>query len=130
VIDYEHAHGNMVLVSRCFPKAVTSEATLYVPNGTKEKYLAKSGWRDFGNICDVNQTATNPADNMTYRPFVEDGKVWKVGNTQSILDNVVQVVDYYYFDGDTIVGGKTCKQMMCQRYVSPDHSNEYWTPTP
>ena len=130
VIDYEHAHGNMVLVGRCFPKAVTSEATLYVPNGTKEKYLAKSGWRDFGNICDVNQTATNPADNMTYRPFVEDGKVWKVGNTQSILDNVVQVVDYYYFDGDTIVGGKTCKQMMCQRYVSPDHSNEYWTPTP
>ena len=130
VIDYEHAHGNMVLVGRCFPKAVTSEATLYVPNGTKEKYLAKSGWRDFGNICDVNQTATNPADNMTYRPFVEDGKVWKVGNTQSILDNVVQVVDYYYFDGDTIVGGKTCKQMMCQRYVSPDYSNEYWTPTP
>ena len=65
-----------------------------------------------------------------YRPFVEDGKIWKVGNTQSILDNVVQVVDYYYFDGDTIVGGKTCKQMMCQRYVSPDHSNEYWTPTP
>ncbi|MBR3111374.1 MAG: hypothetical protein IKH35_09345, partial [Prevotella sp.] len=34
-----------------------------------------------------------------YRPFVEDGKVWKVGNTQAILDNSVQVVDYYYFDG-------------------------------
>ena len=67
---------------------------------------------------------------IAYRPFVEDGKIWKVGNTQSILDNVVQVVDYYYFDGDTIVGGKTCKQMMCQRHVSPDYSNEYWTPTP
>ena len=65
-----------------------------------------------------------------YRPFVEDGKVWKVGNTQAILDNSVQVVDYYYFDGDTIIGGKTCKQMMCQRFVSPDYSNEYWTPTP
>ena len=66
----------------------------------------------------------------TYRPFVEEGKVWKVGNSTTILDNSVQMVDYYYFDGDTIIGGKTCKQMMCQRFVSPDYSNEYWTPTP
>ncbi len=67
---------------------------------------------------------------IAYRPFVEDGKVWKVGTIPTVSGNPVQVVDYYYFDGDTIVGGKTCKQMMCQRYVSPDHSNEYWTPTP
>ena len=67
-----------------------------------------------------------------YRPFVEDGKVWKVGNCQAILDNSVHVVDYYYFDGDTIIGGKTCKQMMCQRFVSPGFSDEYgyWTPQP
>ena len=64
---------------------------------------------------------------IAYRPFVEDGKVWKVG---TISGNPVQVVDYYYFDGDTIIDGKTCKQMMCQRFVSPDYSNEYWTPTP
>jgi len=62
-----------------------------------------------------------------YRPFVEDDKVWKVG---TISGNPVQIVDYYYFDGDTIIDGKTCKQMMCQRFVSPDYSNEYWTPTP
>ena len=55
----------------------------------------------------------------TYRPFVEDGKVWKVGNCDS--GNPVQWVDYYYFDGDTIVDGKTCKQMMRQRYLSPDY---------
>ena len=67
----------------------------------------------------------NKTPQMAYRPFVEDGKVWKVG---TISGN--QVVDYYYFDGDTIIGGKTCKQMMCQRYVSPDYSNEYWTPRP
>ena len=66
----------------------------------------------------------------TYRPFVEEGKVWKVGNSTTILDNSVQMVDYYYFDGDTIIGGKTCKQMMCQRFVSPDYSNEYWAPKP
>lgn len=53
-----------------------------------------------------------------YRPFVEDGKVWKVGDYSG---NPVRRVEYYYFDGDTIIDGKTCKQMMCQRYVSPDH---------
>lgn len=66
-----------------------------------------------------------PEKEVTYRPMIEDGKVWKVG---TISGNPVQVVDYYYFDGDTIINGKTCKQMMCQRYVSPDYPNEYWLP--
>ena len=56
--------------------------------------------------------------NKSYRPFVEEGKVWKVGDYSG---NPVQRVEYYYFDGDTIIDGKTCKQMMCQRYVAPDH---------
>ena len=56
-----------------------------------------------------------------YRPFVEEGKVWKVG---AVSGNPVQVVDYYYFDGDTIINGKTCKQMMCQRYINPDYLND------
>ena len=64
------------------------------------------------------KTATNPVDNIPYRPFVEDGKVWKVG---SVGSNPVQLVDYYYFDGDTIINGVTFKQMMRQRYVSPDY---------
>ena len=76
------------------------------------------------------QTYTKPDVNIAYRPFIEEGKVWKVGTGTTIVDNSVQVVDYYYFDGDTIIGGKTCKQMMCQRYVSPDFSDEYWTPRP
>ena len=41
--------------------------------------------------------------------------------------NPEQRVEYYYFDGDTIIDeGKTCKQMMCQRYISseyPDYAN-------
>ena len=65
-----------------------------------------------------------------YDPFIADNKVWKVGNSQTILDNSVKVVDYYYFDGDTIIEGKTCKLMWCQRNVSPDYSNEFWTPEP
>ena len=72
----------------------------------------------------------NKTPQMAYRPMIEEGKVWKVGTGTTIVDNSVQVVDYYYFDGDTIIGGKTCKQMMCQRYVSPNYSNEYWTPRP
>ncbi len=53
-----------------------------------------------------------------YRPFVEDNKVWQVGDNSG---NPVRRVEYYYFEGDTIINGKTCKQMMCQRYVAPDH---------
>ena len=60
----------------------------------------------------------NKTPKMAYRPMIEDGKVWKVGAVNS--GNPVQLVEYYYFDGDTIIEGKTCKQMMRQRYVSPD----------
>ena len=60
----------------------------------------------------------NKTPQMTYRPMIEDGKVWKVGAVNS--GNPAQWVEYYYFDGDTIIDGKTCKQMMCQRYVNPD----------
>ena len=56
-----------------------------------------------------------------YRPFIEEGKVWKAGDTSV---NPVQFVAYYYFDGDTIINGKVCKQMMCQRYYGPDYHND------
>jgi len=56
---------------------------------------------------------------MAYRPFIEDGKVWKVGDCDS--GNPVQLVKYYYFDGDTIIDGKACKQMISQWFVSPDY---------
>ena len=45
--------------------------------------------------------------------------MWKVGAEGS--GNLVQWVKYYYFDGDTIIGGKTCKQMMCEQFVNPDY---------
>ena len=77
------------------------------------------------DLADVDYGIEEP-----YRPFVEEGKVWKVGTIPTILGNPVQIVDYYYFDGDTIIDGKSCKLMMCQRYVSPDYSNDYWTPKP
>ena len=71
---------------------------------------------DFNNL-----TITNPVDDIAYRPFIEEGKVWKVGSITGISDGIVKWVKYYYFDGDTIIDGKTCKKMMCQQFVSPDH---------
>ena len=57
-----------------------------------------------------------------YRPFIEDGKVWKVGTIPPSIDSPVQIIDYYYFDGDTIIDRKTCKQMMRQRYVNAEYA--------
>ena len=61
----------------------------------------------------------NKTPQMAYRPFVEEGKVWKVGYSES--GNPVQRVEYYYFDGDTIISGRACKQMIRERFVSPNH---------
>ena len=108
-----------------FQNVNIKKVTLHVPAASVSAYQAVEPWKNFKQIVAL------PAQD-DYRPFVEDGKVWKVGNCQAILDNSVHVVDYYYFDGDTIIGGKTCKQMMCQRFVSPGFSDEYgyWTPQP
>ena len=57
-----------------------------------------------------------------YIPFIEDGKVWKVGTIPSSPDSIVQIVDHYYLDGDTIINGKNCKQMMRLRYVNADYA--------
>ena len=94
-----------------------TSATLYVPKGCKVRYESTAGWSRFANIKEINGTGIIPQNE--YRPFIEDDKVWKVGTIDS--GNPVRRVEYYYFDGDTIIGGKTCKQMMRQRYVSPDY---------
>ena len=68
----------------------------------------------------VEHPVINKTPQMIYRPMIEDDKVWKVGS-KKIKDNLVKLVGYYYFDGDTIIGGKTCKKMMFQQYVTPDY---------
>ena len=72
---------------------------------------------------DFYKESTGAETAQAYRPFVEEGKMWKVGTIPSTPESPVQVVDYYYFDGDTIINGKTCKQMWCQRYVNPDNAD-------
>ena len=100
--------------------AVISPGLIYI----KVRWIQRNGKEIFRSDYAKEWTSEPPGGskteiNMAYRPFVEDGKVWKVGNCDS--GNPVQWVDYYYFDGDTIVDGKTCKQMMRQRYLSPDY---------
>jgi hypothetical protein len=94
-----------------FEDSFIEYATLHVPAVSVSAYQAVEPWKNFQEIV-----ALPTQDD--YRPFVEDDKVWKVGGIGS---NPVQLVEYYYFDGDTIIGGKTCKQMMRQRYVNAEH---------
>ena len=96
-----------------FAQTDIQNITLFVPIAAINAYQAVEPWKKFKEIV------AKPAKG-DYRPFVEDGKVWKVGE---ILSNPVQLVYYYYFDSDTIIDGKTCKQMMCQQYASPEHPN-------
>ena len=95
-------------------------ATLHVPAASVSAYQAVEPWKNFKEIVALAQ--------YDYRPFVEEGKVWKLGNTDSYP---VQRVSYYYFDGDTIINGKTCKQMMCRDYISPEyHLYDYLSQQP
>lgn len=93
-----------------FNKTELLNATLHVPAASITDYELTSPWNQFGAIVPLETQSA-------YRPFVEDSKVWKVG---AVGPNPVQWVEYFYFDGDTIIDGRTCKQMMCQQYVSLD----------
>ena len=103
---------------------------LYVPAELVEAYRESEliYWKDVKdeNILPMTETSIGEVkpdskeENYEYRPMIEDGKVWKVGS-KKIKDNIVKLVGYYYFDGDTIIGGKTCKKMMFQQYVTPDY---------
>ena len=80
-----------------------------------------------GNFFQPQMHVENTGHN--YRPFIEEGKVWKVGHTGDYpgwFDRAT-FVDYFYFDGDTIVEGRPCKKMMCRREFTLE--NWYEEPT-
>ena len=57
-----------------------------------------------------------------YRPFIEEGKVWKVGKFVTSGPEGythAHTIEYFYFDGDTIVSGQPCKKMMCREEYDP-----------
>ena len=52
-----------------------------------------------------------------YHPFIEDGKVWIVGD--GLWFDTPSAIVTYYFGGDTIVGGHECKKWMCDDSLKP-----------
>ena len=93
--------------------SIQANATLHVPASSVGAYQTAEQWKDFKEIV-----ALPTMDD--YCMMVKDGKVWKTGIYGS--GNPVQHVEYFYFDGDTIIDGKACKQMMCQQYYNLDAS--------
>ena len=91
------------------------QATLHVPASSLDAYRNAEQWKDFKEIV-----ALSAMDD--YCMMVKDGMVWKTGIYGS--GNPVRHVEYFYFDGDTIIDGKTCKQMMCQQYYRQDASDD------
>ena len=56
-------------------------------------------------------TGLRAQENKSYRPFVEDGKVWTIGWISK--DRMkLELLEYYYFDGDTVINHQPCKRMM------------------
>ena len=60
-----------------FGSAVREQATLYVPYGTRERYLAMEGWNQFQNIVEMENTEPEPygvlsSDNTTLRFYYDE----------------------------------------------------------
>ena len=63
--------------SLTFPKAVYQNATLYIPQGTLDKYKAANGWKEFYNIEDpTNITSPNYIESVSTetKRYTLDGK--------------------------------------------------------
>ncbi len=74
--------------------------------------LPSPEFKDYDYIF-IDEEGEHPIDNHDkYRPFVEEGKVWKVVWTEGFAP--AQRVMYYYLDGDTIFDGQSYKKMMCR----------------
>ena len=86
---------------------------------------------EYGNEYPV---VKKQAQSTAYRPFIEENKVWKVGAIPVSTSNTrVDMLEYFYFDGDTIIDGKTCKRMMSQVYGNEGtnaYSSYYHNDTP
>ncbi|MBO4451353.1 MAG: DUF3244 domain-containing protein [Bacteroidaceae bacterium] len=75
-----------------------------------------------------NQGEEHPVINrtpeMAYRPFIEDNKMWVVKTISDYSDE--EWIEYYYFDGYTIVNNQTAKRMLGDRisygqYISGEY---------
>ena len=83
------------------------DITLHVPAASVSAYQVTEPWKNFKAIVAL------PVQD-DYRPFVEEGKVWVVKTISDYLPLEVRI-EYYYFDGDTIVNGQSAKRMLGDR---------------
>ena len=63
-----------------FPSRVYSNATLYVPYGTKDKYLAADGWNNFGIVEMDEVTAIESV--VANTPTAVFGKIYSIDGKQ------------------------------------------------
>ena len=65
-----------------------------------------------GHCCGKAICGLSASENADYRPFLEDGKSWVV--THSVCHGMMPVfkTEYWFIDGDTLVGSQPCKKLM------------------
>ena len=54
---YSYIESPTSATGSSFANSNYTNATLYVPKGTKDKYLATDGWKNFVNIVEMDETA-------------------------------------------------------------------------
>ena len=112
---YCYVESVPVLAERVFYGTPIELSTLHVPATSIEAYRKVSPWDQFGEIVPLETP-------MAYRPFIEEGKVWVIRGEDSqpyLFPKDPIWIDYCYLDGDTIIGGQTCKQMKCFKNGNP-----------
>ena len=79
--------------------------------------------RDVENFVYVDSEGEHHIPEREYIPFVEEGKMWKVGvGTQP---SNIQRIEYYYFEGDTIFDTRVCKKWMRQTVDKNQRETSY-----
>lgn len=77
------------------------------------KAAYERGWTIFDSTGKI-YTATEVKD-YAYRPFVEEGKVWKLGWYRNGVDPTTtepERIEYQYLQGDTVINGQDCLSCM------------------
>ena len=63
------------------------------------------------SLCIITFSSYIHATNSQYHPFIEEGKEWEVVASRS---NGSEYTIRFFFDGDTVIAGTTCKKMLRQ----------------
>ena len=94
---------------------------------TQVKAANAKGWQVYCQIKENDNTikilpyeGVEVIPEMAYRSFIEEDKVWKVGQVMTGKEAGVQIVSYLYFDGDTIVNGQSAKRMLRDKVATEE----------